>query len=49
MPVVGGLFRQTSTIASKRELVILLKPTVIHDDSSWPAADVPAVSLAAPK
>ncbi|EHR70230.1 MSHA-type pilus biogenesis protein MshL [Burkholderiales bacterium JOSHI_001] len=49
MPVVGGLFRQTSTVVSKRELVILLKPTVIHEDGNWPAADVPAVSLAAPK
>ena len=49
MPVVGGLFRQTSTIVSKRELVILLKPTVIHEDGNWPAADVPAVSLAKPQ
>jgi MSHA biogenesis protein MshL len=37
-PVVGGLFRQTSTITSKRELVIMLKPTVIHDDGVWPDA-----------
>ena len=35
-PVVGGLFRQTSVIHSKRELVIMLKPTVIHEDGSWP-------------
>ena len=40
MPVVGGAFRQSSTIHSKRELVIMLKPTVIHDDGVWP--DAPA-------
>ena len=40
LPVVGSLFRQTSTIVSKRELVILLKPTIIHEDGSWP--DAPA-------
>jgi MSHA biogenesis protein MshL len=28
-PMVGGLFRQTSVVSSKRELVILLKPTVV--------------------
>ncbi|MBC7726883.1 MAG: pilus (MSHA type) biogenesis protein MshL [Microbacteriaceae bacterium] len=44
MPVVGGLFRQTSTIVSKRELVIMLKPTIIHEDGSWP--DAPAFSAA---
>ena len=38
VPVVGGLFRQTSTIASKRELVIMLKPTIIVDDGPWPDA-----------
>ena len=37
-PVVGGLFRQTSTITSKRELVIMLKPTVIQEDGAWPDA-----------
>ena len=37
-PLVGGLFRQTGTIHSKRELVIMLKPTVIHDDGVWPDA-----------
>jgi MSHA biogenesis protein MshL len=35
-PVVGGLFRQTSKVTSKHELVILMKPTVIRDDASWP-------------
>ncbi|OGB00750.1 MAG: pilus (MSHA type) biogenesis protein MshL, partial [Burkholderiales bacterium RIFCSPHIGHO2_12_FULL_69_20] len=38
MPVVGGAFRQSSTIHSKRELVIMLKPTVIHEDGVWPDA-----------
>jgi MSHA biogenesis protein MshL len=44
-PVVGGLFRQTSDTMTKRELVILMKPTVIRDDEPWPgAADaVPAL------
>ncbi len=37
-PVVGGLFRQSSTIHSKRELVIMLKPTIIQDDGAWPDA-----------
>jgi MSHA biogenesis protein MshL len=37
-PVVGGLFRQTGTVVSKRELVIMLKPTVIQDGAAWPDA-----------
>jgi MSHA biogenesis protein MshL len=38
-PLVGGLFRQTSDLSSKRELVILLKPTVIQGDgANWPDA-----------
>ncbi len=37
-PVVGGLFRQTGTMVSKRELVIMLKPTVIQDGAAWPDA-----------
>ena len=44
LPVIGGLFRQTSTIVSKRELVIMLKPTIIHEDGSWP--DAPAFGAA---
>ncbi|GAB4115539.1 MAG: pilus (MSHA type) biogenesis protein MshL [Rubrivivax sp.] len=37
-PLVGGLFRQTSDTSSKRELVILIKPTVIQGDgANWPA------------
>lgn len=38
-PVVGGLFRQKSTVMRKRELVILMKTTVIREDSAWPEAD----------
>jgi len=37
-PVVGGLFRQTGTVVNKRELVIMLKPTVIQDGAAWPDA-----------
>ncbi|MEK8049202.1 pilus (MSHA type) biogenesis protein MshL [Ideonella sp. DXS22W] len=35
-PVVGNLFRQTSVVTSKRELVILLKPSIIQQDGAWP-------------
>jgi MSHA biogenesis protein MshL len=46
-PVVGGLFRQTSTVNSKRELVILIKPTVIQGNgANWP--DSAPVAQAAP-
>lgn len=38
-PVVGGLFRQKATVMRKRELVILMKTTVIHEDGAWPEAD----------
>ena len=38
-PVVGGLFRQKATVMRKRELVILMKTTVIQEDSAWPEAD----------
>jgi MSHA biogenesis protein MshL len=47
VPVVGGLFRQTSQVMSKRELVILLKPTVIAEGAAWP--DGPTVSQAEPR
>ncbi|MEX8494319.1 pilus (MSHA type) biogenesis protein MshL [Sphaerotilus sp.] len=47
-PVVGGLFRQKSTVMRKRELVILMKTTVIHEDEAWPEADgrTPSASIA---
>lgn len=35
IPVVGALFGQRSNALKKRELVILLKPTVIQHDQSW--------------
>lgn len=34
-PGVGGLFRQRDSSNSKSELVILLKPTIIHGDRNW--------------
>ena len=34
-PVVGKLFGSTSRSTQKRELVILLKPTVITNDAQW--------------
>jgi MSHA biogenesis protein MshL len=50
-PIVGGLFRQKNASSHKREMVILIKPTVISDDAAWPAnaAELPSpVSLAMP-
>ncbi|MDB5762629.1 MAG: mshL [Herminiimonas sp.] len=35
VPVLGGLLRNTNEVTQKRELVILLKPTVVQGDSSW--------------
>ena len=40
VPVFGALFRQKSGSLTKRELVILLKPSVITDEGPWPEADV---------
>jgi MSHA biogenesis protein MshL len=34
-PLVGGLFRKGGQQSVKRELVILLKPTVVKDESAW--------------
>ena len=34
-PAVGWLFGNKSSYLTKRELVILIKPTIIHNDSSW--------------
>ena len=34
-PGLGALFRNTKQVMQKRELVILLKPTVIQGESSW--------------
>ena len=35
MPFVGAAFRSTQQASEKRELVILLKPTVVQNDQSW--------------
>ncbi|PWB49920.1 MAG: pilus (MSHA type) biogenesis protein MshL [Nitrosomonadales bacterium] len=35
VPVLGNLFRNINRATVKRELVILLKPTVIQNDASW--------------
>jgi MSHA biogenesis protein MshL len=40
-PWLGNLFKQTATVVSKQELVILIKPTVIQDDNAWP--DAPSI------
>jgi MSHA biogenesis protein MshL len=39
VPLVGALFRSKNGLTSKRELVILIKPTVIGNDGAWPEAD----------
>lgn len=35
LPVVGALFRHTRRVRVKKELVILLKPTVVATDEQW--------------
>jgi len=35
IPFVGGAFRSTQQASEKRELVILLKPTVVQSDRNW--------------
>lgn len=35
VPLFGNLFKNSSRIAQKRELVILLKPTVVQGDAAW--------------
>jgi MSHA biogenesis protein MshL len=34
-PVIGGAFRNSATDTVKRELVILIKPTIIESDKNW--------------
>ncbi len=34
-PVVGGLFRSNSRVNQKRELVILIKPTIVDSGAAW--------------
>ncbi|TFW10308.1 pilus (MSHA type) biogenesis protein MshL [Oxalobacteraceae bacterium OM1] len=33
LPVIGTFFKNTTRVSQKRELVILLKPTVVHDET----------------
>ena len=47
-PVIGGLFRQKSTVTRKREVVILIKPTVIRDDAAWPEPDAKPAAISLP-
>jgi MSHA biogenesis protein MshL len=47
-PFVGALFRQTSKVRGKRELVIMLKPTVIQEDGPWPDAREPSTAQLQP-
>ncbi|MFI4923206.1 MAG: type II secretion system protein GspD, partial [Burkholderiales bacterium] len=35
IPVAGNLFGESSKVSQKRELVILLKATVVHSDKDW--------------
>ncbi|HAT33903.1 MAG TPA: pilus (MSHA type) biogenesis protein MshL [Janthinobacterium sp.] len=35
LPVIGALFRNTGQAVQKRELVVLIKPTIVEDASSW--------------
>ncbi|MGH8716746.1 MAG: secretin N-terminal domain-containing protein [Burkholderiales bacterium] len=37
IPVAGNLFGEKNKVSQKRELVILLKPTVVHSDKEWQA------------
>jgi MSHA biogenesis protein MshL len=48
VPVFGGLFRQKSTVTRKRELVILIKPSVIQKEGGWPEPDTKPVAALAP-
>jgi MSHA biogenesis protein MshL len=34
-PNIGALFRQRTVSTVKSELVILIKPTIVHSDRSW--------------
>jgi MSHA biogenesis protein MshL len=37
IPLLGALFRQSATSTTKRELVILIKPTIIREGNEWDA------------
>ena len=34
-PGIGALFRQRANASTKSELVILIKPTIVHSDRNW--------------
>ena len=34
-PGLGALFRQRGIVSTKSEIVILLKPTIVHSDRNW--------------
>ena len=40
LPLIGALFRQSTGVLTKRELVILIKPSVIGAEGPWPEPDV---------
>jgi MSHA biogenesis protein MshL len=35
LPIIGALFRNTNRVMEKKELVILIKPTIIQGDNNW--------------
>ena len=35
VPVVGALFRSSGEVVQKRELVVLIKPTIVESSSDW--------------
>jgi len=35
LPLVGNLLRNTNRTTQKRELVILIKPTIVYGSGSW--------------
>lgn len=35
LPVVGALFRNTNEVSQKRELVVLIKPTIVESGANW--------------
>jgi len=47
-PIVGSLFRYKTSSDTKRELVILIKPTVVSDDGSGSNPDAPDTPLLNP-
>ena len=45
VPLLGAMFRQKSNSLSKRELVILIKPSVIGAEGPWPEPDASLAAL----